>query len=607
MTEFRIILPDQSVKVFDHAPTALEVAEGIGPRLAKETLGVKVNQNPEIKDLRFKLSDGDKIQLMTTKSPEAVEVIRHSAAHVMAQAVQRLWPEVKVTIGPVIENGFFYDFDSPFAFTEEHLERIEKEMQKIVDANFPLVRREISQQEGIQIFEKLGERFKVEIIRDLKEAPSISIYDQGDWFDLCRGPHVQSTGQIKAFKLLSVAGAYWRGDEKNPMLQRIYATAFGDKKELEQHLKNLEEAKKRDHRKVGRELGLFMFHELAPGAPFFTGKGAVIYNELQRLMRELYKDHGYQEVITPQFFDVNLFHQSGHYQNYRENMYFSKMEDRDFASKPMNCPSHCLMFAADKHSYRDLPLRMADFGRLHRFEKSGTLHGLTRVRTFCQDDAHIFCTLEQLQSEIAAFMKLLNHVYQIMGMDNYKIYLSTRPEKRMGSDQVWDQAEGALMKALEQNNLQYTLNPGDGAFYGPKLDIMFVDALNRPWQLGTLQCDFNLPINFDLKYTGEDNQEHKPVMLHRAIFGTLERFIGVYLEHTAGHLPPWLCPIQVEILNVTDRVNDYCVELEFALRALGVRVHFDRRQEKLNYKIREAQMQKYLICLLLGTKRPRRS
>jgi threonyl-tRNA synthetase len=600
MTEFRIILPDQSVKVFDHAPTALEVAEGIGPRLAKETLGVKVNQNPEIKDLRFKLSDGDKIQLMTTKSPEAVEVIRHSAAHVMAQAVQRLWPEVKVTIGPVIENGFFYDFDSPFAFTEEHLERIEKEMQKIVDANFPLVRREISQQEGIQIFEKLGERFKVEIIRDLKEAPSISIYDQGDWFDLCRGPHVQSTGQIKAFKLLSVAGAYWRGDEKNPMLQRIYATAFGDKKELEQHLKNLEEAKKRDHRKVGRELGLFMFHELAPGAPFFTGKGAVIYNELQRLMRELYKDHGYQEVITPQFFDVNLFHQSGHYQNYRENMYFSKMEDRDFASKPMNCPSHCLMFAADKHSYRDLPLRMADFGRLHRFEKSGTLHGLTRVRTFCQDDAHIFCTLEQLQSEIAAFMKLLNHVYQIMGMDNYKIYLSTRPEKRMGSDQVWDQAEGALMKALEQNNLQYTLNPGDGAFYGPKLDIMFVDALNRPWQLGTLQCDFNLPINFDLKYTGEDNQEHKPVMLHRAIFGTLERFIGVYLEHTAGHLPPWLCPIQVEILNVTDRVNDYCVELEFALRALGVRVHFDRRQEKLNYKIREAQMQKIPYMLIIG-------
>ncbi|MBL7672549.1 MAG: threonine--tRNA ligase [Bdellovibrionaceae bacterium] len=600
MTEFRIILPDQSVKVFDHAPTALEVAEGIGPRLAKETLGVKVNQDPEIKDLRFKLSDGDKIQLMTTKSPEAVEVIRHSAAHVMAQAVQKLWPEVKVTIGPVIENGFFYDFDSPFAFTEEHLERIEKEMQKIVDANFPLVRREISQQEGIQIFEKLGERFKVEIIRDLKEAPSISIYDQGDWFDLCRGPHVQSTGQIKAFKLLSVAGAYWRGDEKNPMLQRIYATAFGDKKELEQHLKNLEEAKKRDHRKVGRELGLFMFHELAPGAPFFTGKGAVIYNELQRLMRELYKDHGYQEVITPQFFDVNLFHQSGHYQNYRENMYFSKMEDRDFASKPMNCPSHCLMFAADKHSYRDLPLRMADFGRLHRFEKSGTLHGLTRVRTFCQDDAHIFCTLEQLQSEIAAFMKLLNHVYQIMGMDNYKIYLSTRPEKRMGSDQVWDQAEGALMKALEQNNLQYTLNPGDGAFYGPKLDIMFVDALNRPWQLGTLQCDFNLPINFDLKYTGEDNQEHKPVMLHRAIFGTLERFIGVYLEHTAGHLPPWLCPVQVEILNVTDRVNDYCVELEFALRALGVRVHFDRRQEKLNYKIREAQMQKVPYMFIIG-------
>lgn len=609
MPQVRIVLPDQSIKSFDHIPTALDVAASIGPRLAKETLGVKVNQDPEIRDLRLPLQDGDKIQLITTKSPEANEVIRHSAAHIMAQAVQRLWPEVKVTIGPVIENGFFYDFDSPFAFTEEHFERIEKEMQKIIDANFPLVRRDLPLQEAIQVFTKMGERFKVEIIRDLDQrsidsgssgVESVSVYDQGDWFDLCRGPHVQSTGQVKAFKLLSVAGAYWRGDEKNPMLQRIYATAFGDKKDLEVHLQNIEEAKKRDHRKLGRELGLFMFHELAPGSPFFTGKGAVIYNELQRLMRDLYREHGYQEVITPQIFDVNLFHQSGHYENYRENMYFSKVEDRDFAAKPMNCPSHCLMFAAGKHSYRDLPLRMADFGRLHRFEKSGTMHGLTRVRTFCQDDAHIFCSLEQLQSEIVAFMKLLNQVYKIMGMDNYRIYLSTRPEKRMGSDQVWDQAEGALQKALELNDLPYTLNPGDGAFYGPKLDIMFVDALNRPWQLGTLQCDFNLPNNFNLKFTGEDNQEHQPVMLHRAIFGSLERFIGVYLEHTAGHLPPWLSPTQVVILNVTDRVNNYCVALEGELKSQNIRVEFDRRNEKLNYKIREAQMQKVPFMIIVG-------
>lgn len=609
MLQVRIVLPDQSIKSFDHIPTALDVAASIGPRLAKETLGVKVNQDPEIRDLRLPLQDGDKIQLITTKSPEANEVIRHSAAHIMAQAVQRLWPEVKVTIGPVIENGFYYDFDSPFAFTEEHFARIEKEMQKIIDANFPLVRRDLPLQEAIQIFAKMGERFKVEIIRDLDQRSidsgnsgvgSVSVYDQGDWFDLCRGPHVQSTGQVKAFKLLSVAGAYWRGDEKNPMLQRIYATAFGDKKDLEVHLQNIEEAKKRDHRKLGRELGLFMFHELAPGSPFFTGKGAIIYNELQRLMRDLYREHGYQEVITPQIFDVNLFHQSGHYENYRENMYFSKVEDRDFAAKPMNCPSHCLMFAAGKHSYRDLPLRMADFGRLHRFEKSGTMHGLTRVRTFCQDDAHIFCSLEQLQGEIVAFMKLLNQVYKIMGMENYRIYLSTRPEKRMGSDQVWDQAEGALQKALELNDLPYTLNPGDGAFYGPKLDIMFVDALNRPWQLGTLQCDFNLPNNFNLKFTGEDNQEHQPVMLHRAIFGSLERFIGVYLEHTAGHLPPWLSPTQVVILNVTDRVNNYCVGLEEELKSQNVRVEFDRRNEKLNYKIREAQMQKVPFMIIVG-------
>lgn len=604
MSEIQIILPDNSVKTFEHQPTALEVAASIGSRLAQDTLGVKLNGSNEIMDLRTVLAHQTKVALVTTKNDGANEVIRHSAAHVMAQAVQSLWPEIKVTIGPVIENGFYYDFDSPRPFTEEDFEKIEKEMKRIVDANYPLTKESWPIEKAIETFQKMGERFKVELIQDLaaKGETVVSIYHQGPWFDLCRGPHVQKTGQIKAFKLLSVAGAYWRGDEKNPMLQRIYATAFRDTKEQEQYLKNLEEAKKRDHRKLGKELGLFQFHPWAPGSPFFTGKGATIYTELQTLIRELYRETGYQEVITPQIFDVELFKTSGHLANYKENMYFTRVEERDFASKPMNCPSHCLMFGAEKHSYKELPLRIADFGRLHRFELSGAMHGLTRVRTFCQDDAHIFCAMDQLQSEISGFMKLLNRVYDILGMNNYKIYLSTRPEKRMGAESYWDMAENALKHALEGLGLPYEINPGDGAFYGPKLDIMFVDALNRPWQLGTLQVDPNLPEAFDLTYTGEDNSAHRPVMLHRAILGSLERFIGVYLEHTAGHLPTWLSPEQVVILNVTDRVNPFCEEIMKALLAQNVRVRFDSRNEKLNYKIREAQLQKIPYMIVVGDK-----
>jgi threonyl-tRNA synthetase len=604
MPNVNIILPDNSVRTFDHEPTALEVATSIGPRLGKETLGVKINQDPAIHDLRLKLKDGTKIQLITTKSVEANEVIRHSAAHVMAQAVQSIWPEVKVTIGPVIENGFFYDFDSPINFTEEDFEKIEKKMQEIINKDFPLVRREVSIQDAIATFEKMGERFKVEIIKDLaaKGETSVSIYDQDTWFDLCRGPHIQTSGQIKAFKLLSVAGAYWRGDEKNPMLQRIYATAFGDKKELDAYLHQIEEAKKRDHRKLGKELGLFYFHPFAPASPFFTGKGAVVYNELLKYIRELYFKYGYNEVITPQIFDVDLFHQSGHYENYRENMFFTKVDERDFSSKPMNCPSHCLLFKSDRHSYRELPYRMADFGRLHRYEKSGAIHGLTRVRSFCQDDAHIFCRVDQLHSEIAGFMSLLNEVYQKLGMGNFKVFLSTRPEKRMGGEDVWDKAEDALAQALQSLNIPFTLNPGDGAFYGPKIDIQFVDAIGRPWQLGTLQCDFNLPQAFDLTYVGEDNADHRPVMLHRAILGSLERFIGVYLEHMAGHLPTWMSPVQAQILNVTDRVNPFCDQLVQQLRSKNVRVEFDRRNEKLNFKIREAQLAKTPYMIIVGDK-----
>ncbi|MEZ0392772.1 MAG: threonine--tRNA ligase [Pseudobdellovibrionaceae bacterium] len=605
MSEIRIILPDQSVKTFDHEPTALEVAQSIGPRLAKETLGVKIGNDPEVHDFRLPLKDGSQISLVTTKSPEAVEVIRHSAAHVMAQAVQTLWPEVKVTIGPVIESGFFYDFDSPRNFTEEDFQKIEKRMEEIVKGDYPLVRKNVPIDQAIATFKKMGERFKVEIIEDLKNKGEheVGIYEQGEnWFDLCRGPHVQSTGQIKAFKLMSVAGAYWRGNEKNPMLQRIYATAFGDKKELEAYLHQMEEAKKRDHRKLGKELGLFHLHPWAPASPFFTGRGAVVYNELQKYIRELYFKYGYQEVITPQIFDTELFKTSGHMGNYAENIFFTKVDERDFAVKPMNCPSHCVLFKSEHHSYRELPLRMADFGRLHRNEKSGAIHGLTRVRSFCQDDAHIFCSMDQVQSEIAGFMSLLREVYTQLGMTNYKVMLSTRPENRVGSDEIWDQAEDALAKALESLKIPYTVNPGDGAFYGPKIDIVFVDAINRPWQLGTLQCDFNLPQLFDLNYVGEDNREHRPVMLHRAILGSLERFIGVYLEHTAGHLPTWLSPVQVQILSITDRVNGFCNEILGQLKSHGVRVEFDQRNEKLSRKILDAQMMKVPFMIIVGDK-----
>lgn len=604
MSIVSIILPDNSVKTFDHEPTTLEVANSIGARLAKDTLGAKINGSSEVIDYRLTLKDGTHLSIVTTKSPEALEVVRHSAAHLMAQAVQEIWPDVKVTIGPVVENGFYYDFDSPFHFTEEHFEKIEKKMEEIQKKDLPLIRENWPIHRAIETFQTMGERFKVELIQDLagKGETTVGIYHQGSWFDLCRGPHVQSTGQIKAFKLMSVAGAYWKGDQANPMLQRVYATAFQDKKELEEYLKNIEEAKKRDHRKLGKELGLFTFHPWAPGSPFFTGRGAVVYNELQKYIRELYFKYGYNEVITPQIFDTELFKVSGHLANYKDNMFFTKVDERDFGSKPMNCPSHCLLFASDKFSYRDLPYRMADFGRLHRFEVSGALSGLTRVRTFCQDDGHIFCTKDQLQSEIKGFVQMLNEIYQKLGMSEYKVYLSTRPDKRIGTEEDWDKAEGALSQALESLNIPYEINPGDGAFYGPKLDIMFVDALKRPWQLGTIQCDPNLPQNFGLKYTGEDNSEHTPLMLHRAVLGSLERFIGVYLEHTAGHLPVWLAPTQVTILNVTDRVNEFCDKVKNYLYQNEIRVEFDKRNEKLNFKIREAQLMKVPYMMIVGDK-----
>lgn len=598
---FQIFLPDGASKQFDHAPTGLEVAESISPWLAKDTLGVVWNDEKEVRDFREAIPNNTKVRIITRKDELGLEVIRHSAAHVMAQAVQELWPEVKVTIGPVIENGFYYDFDSPHTFTPENLVQIEEKMNELLKRQAPVLREEWTSEKAIATFEKMGENFKVEIIKGIN-SPIVGIYKQENWFDLCRGPHVQNIGQIKAIKVLSLAGAYWRGDEKNKQLQRVYATAFFEKKDLETYLHNLEEAKKRDHRKLGKELGLFAFHPFSPGAPFFTPRGTIIYNELLKLMRDKYIQYGYQEVITPQVFDVDLYHQSGHYANYRENMYFTKVDDRDFSLKPMNCPGHCLLYAVERKSYRELPWRIADFGRLHRHERSGVIHGLTRVRSFSQDDAHIFCRIDQLQEEIKSFMIFLEEVYQLLGLSQYKVFFSTRPASRMGSDEIWDRAEQSLQNALESLKIDFTLNPGDGAFYGPKLDIMFVDALGRPWQLGTLQCDFNMPEAFELKYAGEDNKDHRPVMLHRAILGSLERFIGVYLEHTAGRLPLWLSPVQVTILNVTDDQIEYCELLKAEGLALGLRMHWDDRKEKLGFKIREAQMQKIPYMLIVGEK-----
>jgi threonyl-tRNA synthetase len=600
--QISIILPDSTKKNFDHEPTVLEVAQSIGDRLAKATVGGIINNTSEIIDLRTPLKDGSQLQIITDNSELGREVVRHSAAHIMAQAVQELWPNTKVTIGPVIENGFYYDFESEHKFTPEDLELIEKKMAQLISKDMEIKKEVLSRKEALNRFEALGETYKLELISALAESEPISIYTQGEWFDLCRGPHIQKTGQIKAVKLLSVAGSYWRGDETKQQLQRIYATAFETPKELKNYLDMLEEAKKRDHRKLGKDLGLFAFSPLAPGSPFFTPKGTLIYNSLQSYMREKYVKFGYQEVITPQIFDSELFHQSGHYENYKENMYFTEIDEKEFSMKPMNCPGHCVLYSTEKKSYRDLPLRIADFGRLHRYERSGVMHGLTRVRTFCQDDAHIFCMTEQLQTEIKDFMVFLNEVYNELGMSNYNIFLSTRPEKRMGAESVWDQAEGALKAALEQLKLPYKINEGDGAFYGPKLDIMFVDALNRPWQLGTLQCDFNLPNAFQLTYTGAANSEERPVMLHRAILGSLERFIGVYLEHTAGRLPLWMAPEQIRILNLTDKQIPYCEDILNAMKEFGIRVSLDSRAEKLGFKIRQAQMDKVAYMLIVGDK-----
>jgi len=519
----------------------------------------------------------------------------------MAQAVQSLFPGTQVTIGPTIDDGFYYDFKRSQPFSPEELEQIEKRMQELAKANLKIIREELPRAEAIELFRQMGENYKVEIIEGIA-APTVSLYRQGDWVDLCRGPHVPSTGAIKAFKLTGVAGAYWRGNEQNEMLQRIYGTSWHTKEALAEHLRLLEEAKKRDHRRLGKELDLFSFHPIAPASPFFHPKGATIYNELIAYMRRLYARYGYDEVITPQILDVELWRRSGHYDHYRDNMYFTEVDERQFGVKPMNCPGHTFVYAAKKRSYRDLPLRIADFGRLHRYERSGVTSGLTRVRSFSQDDAHIFCAPEQIESEISSLIKMLREVYRTFQFNDMEVKLSTRPKDFIGDPAIWDKAEAALGQALAKEGIDYQVNPGDGAFYGPKIDFVVLDALKRGWQLATMQLDFNLPERFDLVYTSSAGSEARPVMIHRALLGSIERFMGILIEHCAGAFPLWLAPVQLKILTVTDDQKEYATSVFEQLRDAGWRVELDGRNEKLGYKIREAQLAKIPYAVVIGDK-----
>jgi len=593
-----IRLPDDSVRELPDGATGADLALSIGPRLLEAALAVRVDG--KVRDLKAPLPDQARVAVVTGKDPAALEIIRHSTAHLLAQAVQRLYPDARVGIGPVIEDGFYYDFKVEKFFTPEDLATIEAEMHKISGEAVPVEREEMPREAAIARFEAMGEAMKVELVSAIPAGEIISGYRQGDFYDLCRGPHVPDTSRLKAFKLLYTAAAYWRGDEHNAQLCRIYGTAFLTAKELEEHLQRLEEARLRDHRKLGRELDLFSFQPEAPASPFFHPKGTVVYNELVNYMRGWYLKEGYSEVITPMAIDVGLWKTSGHYEHYVDNMYFTTVDDREYALKPMNCPSHCLIYRNGRHSYRDLPIRYADFGRLHRYERSGVTHGLTRVRTFCQDDAHIYCAPEQMKVEMASFLAFLKNVYHTFGFDEMRVKLSTRPEHRLGSDEIWDHAEGALADALNEAGMPYEINAGDGAFYGPKIDFEVLDALKRPWQLGTLQVDYSMPARFGLIYVKQDGSEGVPVMLHRALLGSLERFMGILIEHCAGAFPLWLAPVQITVLPITDRTHAYAQSIRDQAMELGLRVEVDLRNEKVNAKIRDAQLQKIPYMLVLG-------
>ncbi|MGM0631950.1 MAG: threonine--tRNA ligase [Pseudomonadota bacterium] len=593
-----ITLPDGSIRSYDQPVTVADVAADIGAGLAKAALAGRVDG--QLVDTTHTIDSDAELAIITERDDEGLEVLRHSCAHLMAQAVQRLFPEAQVTIGPVIEDGFFYDFAYERPFTPEDLEKIEQEMQKIVKEDLPVERSVMSRDEAVKLFDEMGEKYKVEIIRDIPGEEELSFYRQGDFIDLCRGPHVPNTGKFKAFKLTSVAGAYWRGNSDNEMLQRIYGTAWSDKKALKQYLHRLEEAEKRDHRKLGKRLSLFHFQEEAPGMAFWHPRGWSIYQTIQSYMQQKQRDNGYQEIRTPQLVDYSLWEKSGHADKFADEMFAVESDSRQYAIKPMNCPCHIQVFNQGLKSYRDLPLRLAEFGSCHRYEPSGSMHGLMRVRSFVQDDGHIFCTEEDIQSEVANFMALVFQVYRDFGFDEIILRLSTRPEKRVGSDEIWDKSEAALRQALDNSGHEWELLPGEGAFYGPKIEFSLKDCMGRVQQCGTIQVDFSMPERLDAQYVAEDGSRKTPVMLHRAILGSFERFIGVLIEHYAGALPAWLAPEQAVVLNITDSQADYCEKVRKILADKGFRVVSDLRNEKIGFKIREHTLQKVPYLLVAG-------
>jgi len=596
----QITLPDGSSRTFDHPVSVAEIAADIGSGLARATLAGKVNGT--LVDASHVIDGDAEVAIVTSRDEEALELLRHDAAHVMAQAVQELYPGTQVTIGPAIENGFYYDFAREEPFTPEDLKKIEQRMHEIVKRDLPIVREVWDRDEARKTFGEIGEDYKVEIIEEIiPEGEEVSVYRQGEWFDVCRGPHLPSTGKLgKGFKLMKVAGAYWRGDSDNEMLQRVYGTAWRDKKELNAYLHRLEEAEKRDHRKIGKSLELFHTQEEAPGMVFWHDKGWSIYLAVQNYIRDKLRDHGYQEVHTPQVIDRSLWEKSGHWDKFGDMIFTTHSENRDYAIKPMNCPAHVQIYNHGLKSYRDLPLRLAEFGSCHRNEPSGTLHGLMRVRNFVQDDAHIFCTEEQILSEVIDFNDLLFEVYRDFGFEEVLIKLSTRPEKRVGSDETWDKAEKALEEALNSQGLEWELQPGEGAFYGPKIEYSLRDCLDRVWQLGTIQLDFSMPGRLDATYVAEDNTRKVPVMLHRAILGSLERFIGILIEHYAGSMPVWLAPVQAIVMNITDKQADYVNQVAKSLNEQGFRVETDLRNEKIGFKIREHTLQRVPYLLVVG-------
>jgi threonyl-tRNA synthetase len=593
-------LPDGSIREVAPGTTALEVAAGIGPGLAKAAIGAELDGRAI--DLRLPLAEGGRFRLFTARDPEAGDFIRHSAEHVLADAVKRLWPDVEIDVGRVDHSEKFqYDFRFERAFTPDDLEKIEAKMREILAEDHRFERQELARDEAAELFAGMGETLKVERLKDIPEGEPITVYRDGPFTDLCRGPHVQRLGQIGAVKLLEASGVYWKGDETNEMLQRIYGTAFATSDEMTAYEEQFEAARARDHRRLGPELDLFSFDPLAAAMPFFHPKGAFIYNALVDYVRDLQNSRGYGEVVTPQVLDVDLWHASGHYDHYREAMFFTEAENRQMAVKPMNCPTHCLIYKTRLRSYRDLPIRYGDFGRLHRYEKSGVTSGLTRVRSFAQDDAHVFCTPEQVEDEVLAAVSMIREIYDTFGFTD-QLELSTRPEKRLGSDELWDRAEATLVAALERTGLDYDVNEGDGAFYGPKVDFQIRDAIGRSWQLGTVQLDFQMPERFELEYIGTDGAEHRPVMIHRAMLGSIERFIGILIEHTAGAFPLWLAPVQAVVLPVSEKFGGYAAGVRDRLVAAGVRAELDERNEKLGYRIREAQLAKVPYMLVVGAK-----